>query len=78
MAGRHVFSYALTLCLYSDKVFAAWESLEAIGKLFRFDVNKLPILTDACSRACLRLTLLPYLENGYQIVFSAQSQPNRR
>ncbi len=73
-AGMY-FLNALTLCLYSDKVFAAWESLEAIGKLFRFDVNKLPILTDACSRACLRLTLLPYLENGYQIVF--RRNPNR-
>ncbi|WP_213992621.1 hypothetical protein [Sodalis sp. dw_96] len=63
------FLEALTLCLYSDKVFAARACVEELGRMFEFDVDNLPELTDVCNGACLRKVLLPFLEQGYGIIF---------
>ncbi len=60
---------ALTLCLYSDKVYAARASVEALGNMFGFNTGGMPVLTDFCDGACLRMDLLPLLEKGYRILF---------
>ncbi|XBS70148.1 hypothetical protein ABK905_02315 [Acerihabitans sp. KWT182] len=60
---------ALTLCLYSEKVFAARASVEALGDILGFNVADMPLLTDFCDGACLRMHLLPLLEKGYHVYF---------
>lgn len=60
---------ALTLCLYSDKVYAARASVEALGNMFGLIMGGMPVLTDFCDGACLRMDLLPLLEKGYRTLF---------
>ncbi len=60
---------ALTLCLYSDKVFAARASVEELGNMFGMNMGGIPVLTDFCDGACLRMDLLPLLEKGYRALF---------
>lgn len=60
---------ALTLCLYTDKVFAARASVEALGNMFGLNMSVMPVLTDFCNGMCLRMDLLPLLEKGYGILF---------